>query len=732
MRASIAARPNRAAALGAVLGAFATGCTSIPEGRSAVDTVHIKNVQAASEEELKDKLATAESPKFMGLFRGLVYDYEIFDAATLQRDLARVERFYRGHGFLEAHARAGRVIQTSPNHVRVEIVVDEGPPTLDRAVRIEGLESLPPSLAQTARSAVLDVLRPGARFDEGAYLTAKTALSRALTDNGYAYARVEVGAQADLAAHAIDYTFTVQPGPAAVFGPITIAIEREAGVSASPNDLDLGPLRRAMDLHPGHPYSTAAIDAATQALLDLEVLASVQIVPALADPPAREVPLTVKVQPAKLHAVRAGGGVEFDDIKTDLHALIGWEDHDFFGKLRDFSVELRPGVVAYPLRADNIHAPTDWLVWERFRVQLRQPGFLEPHTTAFVRPEMNVFPMLVTIDPAPSQPVLGYIEPKLVVGADRRFGKHLLVTVQENLQGEVPFHYTTQYLATPLPPVFLSVPEIVATLDFRDDAVHPHSGFYLANDLQVAGGPYGIFGGSARDVRVQPEARGYVPIARGVTLAARTSVGFLFASDYGDYVQHHLGAPLSPNPNSSDRLYENVDRDIEITLFRGFFSGGPGVNRGFPLRGIAPHGTIPFLSPATVASQGVACIPGQPLAGTSQCSSPIGGFSLWEASVELRFDVSGPLGVAVFCDSGDVAAAQATLRFDHLHLSCGAGARYDTPVGPIRLDIGYRIDPLQVLGYSSPAANPDPTEGQQPGLFGNVPLAIAFGIGETY
>jgi outer membrane protein insertion porin family/translocation and assembly module TamA len=729
--------------LGAILGVAAAGCASIPEGRSAVDSVHVANAVATSEEELKDKLATAESPKFMGLFRGLVYDYEIFDAAVLQRDLARVERFYRGRGFLEAHARAGRVIQVSPGHVRVEIVVDEGPPTLDRDVRVEGLEGLPPSIADTARAAVLDVLRPGARFDEDAYAKAKTALARALTDRGYAYARVDADAQADLAAHAIDYSFTVRPGPQVVFGPITFVGERDdatraparggtAGVTegVTQGPLEEAALRRAMALHPGHQYSTAEIDAATQALLDLEVLASVQIVPTLADPSAPAVPLTVRVQPAKLHAIRVGGGLEFDDIKTDIHALIGWEDHDFFGDLRSFTVELRPGLVLYPTRADHIVPPTDGLAWERLRLQLRQPGFLEPRTTLFVSPEMNVFPMLVTIDPDPTQPVLGYVEPKVAIGAERRFGKHVLVTLEENLQGELPFHYTPTPLVTLVPPVILSVPELTVSLDFRDDVVHPHSGFYLKNDLQVAAG------GSARDLRVQPEARGYVPIARGVTLAARTTVGFLFASNYGDYVQRYLGQELNPNPNSNaGELERYVDRDIEITLFRGFFSGGPGSNRGFPLRGIAPHGIIPFLSPATLPSQqnqGISCIPGQPTFNASQCSTPIGGFSLWEASVELRFSVSGPLGVAVFCDSGDVAPTQGTLRLDHLHMSCGAGARYDTPVGPIRLDVGYRIDPLQVLGYPSPGANPDPKEGTQPDLFPGVPLALAFGIGETY
>ena len=72
-------------------------------------------------------------------------------------------------------------------------------------------------------------------------------------------------------------------------------------------------------------------------------------------------------------------------------------------------------------------------------------------------------------------------------------------------------------------------------------------------------------------------------------------------------------------------------------------------------------------------------------------------------------------------------------RFDHLHLSCGVGARYDTPVGPIRVDVGYRVQPLQVLGFSSETAayNADPSNGVQPTILG-VPIAIAIGIGEAY
>jgi outer membrane protein insertion porin family/translocation and assembly module TamA len=717
------------------LAACTPACSSIPEGRSAVDSVHVVNARSLDADDLTSKLATAESPRFLGLMRGVLYDYEIFDASVLQRDLARLERAYRGHGFLEAHARAARVIHVNDRHVRVEIVVDEGPPTLDREVRVDGLEGLPPEIAGEARAAALQALPRGARFDEEAYAKARTAVARALTDHGYAYATVQSDAQADLAGHTIDFVFSVRPGPATVFGEIKMVDVQAAsqpGAGAAPREE--AALRRALDIAPGQPYSTAAIDAATQALLDLEVLSSVQIVPQLSDPPATVVPLVVRVEGAKLHEWRLGGGLELDEIKTDLHGLVGWEDHDFLGDLRDFSVDFKPGVVLYPTRINNLVWPDNPLPEERLRFELRQPGFPEARTTATLRPEMNVFPMLVAPNPPSGAPVLGYAEPKVGVALDRRFGKHFLVRLGHSVQGEIPFPYTSIPLATRVPGVVLSVAQLVTTLDFRDDAVRPHSGFYLSNDLTSG------LGGSANDVKVQPEARGYLPLARGVTIAARGSVGLLFASNYGDYVENHLSQPLNPNPIANNRpysIYEYVDRDIEIAFFRGFFSGGPSSNRGFPLRGIAPHGVVPFLSPVTLQSLtsqgGVSCIPGQPGYDASKCAIPIGGLSLWEASVEVRFDVSGPLGAVVFCDAGDVAAAQATIRLSHLHLSCGAGARYDTPVGPIRLDIGYRIQPLQVLGFANEgdALNADRTEGSQPLIFG-IPLAVSFGIGETY
>src|SRR5580704_4978747 len=97
------------------------GCSKIPPGRSAIDSVRILNAKDIDPGEIEDKLATQATTKFLFLFQGIAYDYSVYDEAVLQHDMARVERFYRSKGFLDAHARVARVEQVTANHVRVEI-----------------------------------------------------------------------------------------------------------------------------------------------------------------------------------------------------------------------------------------------------------------------------------------------------------------------------------------------------------------------------------------------------------------------------------------------------------------------------------------------------------------------------------------------------------------------------------------------------------------------------------
>ncbi len=175
--------------LGAVM--ILGGCKTVPDGRTAVDEVQVRGTAKLDEGDIKDKIATTESSKFLMLFRGILFEYSLFDRFVLQRDLARVEAFYRSKGYYDVHARAGRVFQISEKHVRVEIIVEEGNAVMIREVHVDGLEGLPPDIVAGAKRAATEGLLTNQPFEEETFKKTEGLVRRALTDHGYAYAKVQ-------------------------------------------------------------------------------------------------------------------------------------------------------------------------------------------------------------------------------------------------------------------------------------------------------------------------------------------------------------------------------------------------------------------------------------------------------------------------------------------------------------------------------------------------------------
>jgi outer membrane protein assembly factor BamA len=310
---------------------LACGCASIPRRSAAVNSVGVDGTRAVDEADVKAKMATTPSPKFLGLFRGVVYEYEIFNQAVLATDLQRIERYYRARGFYKARVRAGRVFYVDDKHVRVQIEVEEGPPVIVRRLTLRGLQGLPAEIAKSATNSAHKALPLGDRFDEDVFLKAEEDLRHALTDEGYAHAKVTRLAEVDLPRDQASLAFDVEPGKRAQFGEVLIE-----GLGEVPE----APVRRALDIQPGTPYSTASIESAEQALLELGVFSQVRIDPVLDMSNENEtvIPLRVSLKPSRLRSVQLGGGVQVDALHTDVHLLAGWEHKNFFGGLRRFSV----------------------------------------------------------------------------------------------------------------------------------------------------------------------------------------------------------------------------------------------------------------------------------------------------------------------------------------------------------------------------------------------------------
>jgi outer membrane protein assembly complex protein YaeT len=76
---------------------------------------------------------------------------------------------------------------------------------------------------------------------------------------------------------------------------------------------------------------------------------------------------------------------------------------------------------------------------------------------------------------------------------------------------------------------------------------------------------------------------------------------------------------------------------------------------------------------------------------------PIGGRTMMEVSTEARFGIRGKLGAVLFVDGGNVWEGPWEVQMNKLRWAAGPGIRYDSPIGPMRFDLGVQLNPIEGL-----------------------------------
>lgn len=643
----------------------------------------------------------------------LAVQYEKLDPGVLERDLERVERFYRRRGHYDAKVTGARVRPRDDGKVDVEIVVDEGPVVAVQSVRVEA-PGAPEKVAKELRAAALRRLPIGAAFDEDAFEEARESLLRLATRDGYAHVKVTHRAAVDPAKREAKLELDVELGPACVFG--------EPILEGSP-ELPHGLVRQILDIPVGKPFSTERLERAEQELASWGITGSIGVRPVLEAKDGKPDPV-VRVRfllgKTSLRSLRAGVGAEVGG-RVETHAVGGYEDRNLFGGLRRLTAELRGGLVFFPVRLDTLFTSSvsDVLPEGRFKVELRQPMPFDVRTSAVLRGSAAAYRQQTSdaqINDGAGINVYGYVEGAGALGLERSFfGALVSAGLFYSAQYSAPFSYNSDSLPEGFGPITLSMLQASLTVDYRRDArdrperIRPNRGVWFGLDAQLAG----IFlGGDANDVRLRGELRGYVPFSNQVTLAARLTTGLLFPTEPGKLTIPEGGcAGLSGDAKTQCEV--ELGRALQRLQFRAFYSGGANSNRGYGYNGVGPRRLVPqiFLNDAT-----------------TDLELPIGGATLWEASLELRFPISGPLGGVGFVEASNVGEGVLDFRFDAPHVVAGLGARLGTPIGPVRLDLGVRIPCLQVIGVCD---EPEATFGTPPTLFG-LPAALSFAIGESF
>jgi len=107
----------------------------------------------------------------------------------------------------------------------------------------------------------------------------------------------------------------------------------------------------------------------------------------------------------------------------------------------------------------------------------------------------------------------------------------------------------------------------------------------------------------------------------------------------------------------------SLDSIKELPLVERFFLGGRSTVRGYTNDTLGPKG---------------------------EDGNPTGGNAFALANSELRFSLKKGFGIVTFVDAGNVWQLAENMN-DKIKYTVGTGLRYKTPVGPVRLDYGYRI-----------------------------------------
>lgn len=706
------------------------GCATIPDGRYGVDRLELQGIERLDSFALRACLATKEraylsvdlsrdpaptcgQPPFearrihLPLWRWPWTDWPLYDPSVFERDLARVERWYRARGYYGARVLGARsspaeaLYGTGVGHQPIALRVDvsEGEPVRIQSVSMDGGEGLAPELGKQLLEA-LDKLSPGDRFDEAGYDDTQRLLLRSLRDAGHASAEVKGKVEVDPLSKLVTIHFKITAGPPMELGDVCVE-----GFGKLPPRLIL----QASDLRPGHPFSETEIEDARTRIYQMRVLSEVEITAGRVDPktgantfvddnPDREgewlawqdgqavqnrneaadesaervcrlaqksttqkprVPIEIRVKPAQLYRLGVGAGLQIgvEDGQRSINATSQWDVHlfaytevrNFLGGLRRLRIEERPKLIflaPFPTAKDengkrevrvgnNLSMLLEWPAFIEARTLLRLTGTWDrgpdPYGAKFIRDDFDV-------GLGPSR---GFLKNRL----NAAFALHYNPYIPRLPYGSASERATKAQLDNEK--YHLLFLQQVVEWDTRNDRNSPTRGVYGRLEVHETLPPsaWGY-------VRLTPELRGYIPLPYGLVIGVRAGFGWI-AIRRTDVKTEELGR-LGPRPY---RL-------------RG---GGP-----YSVRGVQA---------------------GQLGRRDVDVLSFPGGTKSWLSSIELRVPLGDSFGIATFMDVGDVdggtASKAAEFRFDRPNTTVGAGLRYKTLVGPLRLDVGMLVPGLQ-------------------------------------
>lgn len=644
------------------------------EGRRISDVDYL-GAEPFHEDSLLSITETRESRcSFLGIpicvpFTSIGREEHELDVGTVAADVRRLELFYRGQGYFGT-AVSPRVEEDGED-VRVIFDVVRADAVLLDSLTVAGTE---PAFAPDSILPVLP-LQPGDTFRLPAFVAAADTVGGALRALGHAYAQVLRNYGVDTVANKAVATLEAIPGPRVEVDTIIVTGAENLGVAAT---------RRQLAFREGDVLRRSQLLQSQRNLYSLELVqfASVTLAPdSLQRIPGDSTQATVIVSVAEAPVQQVDAALGYGTVEC-ARAEARWVHRSFGGGARRLAVSGSVSKIGVALQSvknsvcgafegdSAIAAGLDY----RFTATLSQPYFLSPlnRITATLYADRVSEPHVYQREAEGGQTSIA-----------RRLGENTLVSqdveiVRAKTIASPALYCIAFQVCEPETIDLLSRSRwsntlgVSFTTDQTDFPINPTRGYRVNSSFAWA---TPLLGSDVRYLRLTGDASLVRTLRPGWIGAAALRIGNFFST-----------ASLDPNRNF-------------LPPEERFYAGGQSSVRGFTRNALGPGVYVT----SELTEEGLPD-------STAAEFIPVGGTALTVASVEVRFPspfLPRLVRLASFIDAGNVGFGNFwDLERGSWRVTPGVGLRLTTPVGPVRVDIGYnphgpRTEPLY---YADPNA----------------------------
>lgn len=610
------------------------------------EPVGLSGMSAMAEAEIRTTLRTLAGQPFV--------------QAALDADVAAVTAEYRRRGFAHAvvtpavvpvaGARTGAEVP-----VTITLSAVEGPSTTVSAVTVAGAAAIPEAqlLAVVQTRAYGPLYGPTLEADRDRILVE-------YLNQGYRLAAVEAEVVFEAERTSAAVRFSVREGPQILVDHVLIVGNDRIGERT---------IRNEVVLAPGQPLSLSGVNESQRRLAALGLFRRVTISELQhGTEHLRDVLIAVEESPAT--TVGYGGGVEFQRVETAEFAPRGFFEigrRNLWGKNRSINFFGRLSFRRYS--AADV-SPTDPTIQEGDTdLEYRVVGsYREPRAFG----TGGDLQTAVAFEQG-SRTSYSYRHRSARVDFGRRLDQSWSFLGQYSIQRNDIFEDRINPVDRPLidrlfPQVRIGSVAGSAIRDTRDDPIDPGRGGLVSLNGELALRPLGSEVGFAKTFlqgfiyRQMPTRRRLV-LAGGVRLGLGT--GFLREVERQD---------ADGNPILGADGLPVTDEVRDLPASERFFAGGDTTVRGFQFDKLG--------RPETFDRDG----------------TPIGGHAEIVFNAEARLALWRDLGLVGFVDVGNVFAFVNDVNLGKLRGGAGFGIRYTSPIGPLRVDFGYKLGALQTFG----------------------------------